>query len=262
MRVTDTLWDALYDSKVMKFLDLASANSILDLGCGSGMWTGTLNRLRSKARIVGLDSDSSALVQAVKALGAKVELIQADTSLLPFREGCFDLVTCRRLLINLGPKMRRKVIREMIRVARAGGIVSSAEPCLQTNRANHFSTIGGDLRFDKRLEKLISGTDFALGPKVSYLFVREGLRRVGVWAYLLVRSYLPDKYDELFLSTVVHGGGFVHALSTVKPPLRGRTKNMLLQEAERLDREMRRQRDKKALVSVTAIPVFITKGTK
>jgi SAM-dependent methyltransferase len=258
----DALWDMVYDSTAMKFLDLTNTGSILDVGCGSGMWTWTLKRLRHKARIVGLDADSSALGQAVKNLGSKAELVRADASLLPFREGCFDLTTCRRLLINLEPRKRSKVIREMMRVSRIGGLVSSAEPSLQTNKANHFSTIGGDLRFDKRMEKTVSGTNFTLGPKVAYLFVREGLQKVDVWAYLLVGSYLPSKYDELFLSTVVHGGGFVHAVSTVRPPPKGRKWEPLLREAERLDREMRSQRKRRVLVSVTAIPVFLTKGIK
>lgn len=258
----DTLWDMVYDSTATKFLDLANTNSILDLGCGSGMWTWTLKRLRNEARIVGLDIDASALAQAAKNLGSKVELVRADASLLPFREECFDLATCRRLLINLGPRKRSEVIREMIRVARVGGLASSAEPSLQTNKANHFSTIGGDLRFDKRMEKMVSGTDFTLGPKVAYLFVREGLQKVDAWAYLLVGSYLPSKYKEVFLSTAVHGGGFVHALSTVKPPPKGKKWEPLRREAKRLDREARSQLRRRVLVSVTAIPVFLTKGTK
>jgi ubiquinone/menaquinone biosynthesis C-methylase UbiE len=260
--MTDTLWDALYDSKAMDFLDLAGANNILDLGCGSGMWTWTLRRLQNRARIVGLDSDASALTQAKKNLGARAELVRADASFLPFKEGCFGFVTCRRLLINLGPRKRGKVIAEMMRVAKTGGLVTSVEPSLQANKANHFSTVRGSLRFSKRLEKAVAGTDFTLGPRVAYYFVRAGLQKVDVWAYLLVTAHLPPRYHDLFLSTVVHGGGFVHALSTVRPPFRGRKGKMLLCEAERLDREVSRQRDRKALVSVTAIPVFITKGTK
>ena len=258
----DALWDTLYDSTTTKFLDLARASVILDLGCGTGMWTWTLKRLQNKARVIGLDSDASALVQAAKNLGTRAELVRADASLLPFREGRFDLVTCRRLLINLRPRRRRKVMKEMIRVAKPGGLVSSAEPSLQTNRANHFSTIRGNLRFSRRLEKAVSGTDFTLGPEVAYLFVREGLQKVDVWAYLMVTSYLPPKYEEPFLSTVVHGGGFVHALSTVKPPPKGKKWEPILREAERLDREMGVQRRKKTLVSVTAIPMFLTRGTK
>jgi len=258
----DALWNPIYDSTAKHFLGLANTNTILDLGCGIGMWTWTLKRLRKKAKIVGLDSDASALAQAAKNLGFELELVRADASFLPFRKGCFDLATCRRLLINLGPRKRRKVVKEMTRVTKVGGLVASAEPSLQTNRANHFSTIRGNLRFSRRLEIAISGTDFTLGPKVAYLFIRAGLRNVDVFAYLWVTSYLPPRYHNLWLSTVVHGGGFVHALSTVRPPPQGKKWEPLLREAKRLDREVRSQRKRKVLASVTAIPVFLTKGMK
>lgn len=252
----------MYDLAASEFLELPRARIILDVGCGSGMWAATLHRLRKRASLVALDSSAPALAQASKSLGGDAELIRADASFLPLKDKAFDLVTCRRLLINLKPRKRRGALREMVRVARPGGIISPAEPSLQTNRANHFSTVRGNLRFSKSLEKAVSGTDFTLGPKVAYLLVREGLEDVDVWAYPIVNSYLPPNYEDLFLSTVVHGGGFVHALSTVSPPLRGKVAKRLRKEGVRLDREVRRQRDQKSLVSVTEIPMFVTKGRK
>ena len=259
---TDALWNEMYDSATTEFLELPRARVILDVGCGSGMWAATLHRLRKRANLVALDSSAPALAQASESIGGEVELIRADASRLPFKDNTFDLVTCRRLLINLRPRRRRAALREMIRVSRGGRIVSPVEPSLQTNRANHFSTIRGNIRFSKSLEKAVSGTDFTLGPRMAYLLVREGLEEVDVWAYPIVNSYLPPKYGDLFLSTVVHGGGFVHALSTVSPPLKGSTGKRLQKEAARLDREVRRQRDRKSLVSVTELPMFITKGRK
>jgi len=265
MREVDQLWEAYNDPVATSFLGLASHRRILDVGCGDGMWTWTLRRLarRKDLMLVGLDQDRKALELAKRRLAAGTDLVAADASSLPFREGSLDLVTCRRLLINLKPRKRRKVVQEMTRVARAKGTVSSVEPSLQTNRASQFSTVRGSLRFSRRLERAFAGTDFALGPRTAHLLVQQGLEGVKVWAYLLLYSALPPKYDSQFLNPVVHGGGgFGHALATVPPRLRRRMGGALQSEARRLDSEMRKQLDRGSFVSVSVTPVFVAKGTK
>lgn len=228
------------------------------------MWTWTLRRLtKSKSvRLIGIDFDRESLKRASKILGARTTFIAADASFLPLKDNCIDYVTCRRLLINLGRRKRRDSLREMIRVARVGGVVSPVEPSLQTNKANRFSTVRGGQQFSRRLEKAVSGTDFTLGPRIAHILVQEGLARVKVWAYLLVDSILPPKYHSMFLNPVVHGGGFAHALTTVHPPFRGNMASNLAHEAEKLDREVKKQMRRKAFVSVSATPVFIARGTK
>jgi len=261
----DTLWTSLYDHAAIKFLNLQRNHTILDVGCGSGLWGWTLRRLsRSKpAKLVGLDKDRTALEQASKILGTNTDLVNADASFLPFRDDSFDLVTCRRLLINLRPRKRRQVIREMKRVASGGGTLSSAEPSLHISVANAFSTVSGSLYFSKRLERAFSGTDFKLGPKVPYLFVREGLGNVDVWAYLIINRALPPRYSRNpFMNPIVHGGGFSHSLKTMAHPLRGDLGKRARLAAKRLDRETAKQVRRKSLVSVFVVPMFVTKGTK
>ena len=228
------------------------------------MWMWTLRRLTKpkSVRLIGIDVDRESLGRASNVLGTRATLIAADASYLPFRENTVDLVTCRRLLINLRQRKRKEVLREMIRIAKVQGIVCPVEPSLQTNKANQFNTVRGGRRFTRRLEKTVSGTDFALGPRVAHLLVQEGLRNVKVWAYLLVDSVLPPKYESAFLNPVVHGGGFAHALSTVNPPLRGTLADKLTREAKKLDRDAKKQMHRKTFVSVTAIPVFVARGTK
>ena len=261
MRATDALWDTLYDPVAVEFLDLSSAEDILDVGCGSGMWTGTLLRLQRRAMMVGLDSDRGALSLASKNLGAKVDLVLADASSLPFKEGCFDLVTCRRLLINLRPGQRSKAIREMIRVAKVHRTVSSVEPSLHVEPATHFSTLKGSLRFSRRLEVLFPGTDFSLGPRVINLFLREGLEDVKVRGYLSIHAALPPDYDNAILNSVVHKG-FKEALTELPEPSKAGTGKSLRNEASRLDLEMKGQKRRGQFASLSAIPIFITKGTK
>jgi ubiquinone/menaquinone biosynthesis C-methylase UbiE len=235
------------------------------------MWTSTLRRLTaSDAIIVGMDRDAEALSKALKSLGGKVELILAEASFLPFKKGCFDLATCRRLLINLRARIRRKVLYEMIRVARAGGKVAAVETSSQANSANQFSTVSGSLGFSKRVQKAMSGTDFSLGPKVAGLFLGCGLEDVEVWAYPVLYTVLPPRYGRIDLHTLVHSGGFLDAIRTVYArsprgeisPLRGELRRQLRRQAKRLEDETRRQIAEEQFVSVSIVPVFVTKGTK
>jgi SAM-dependent methyltransferase len=263
----DQLWSTLYDSSATDFLGLRTTRKILDLGCGSGMWTWTLGRLtRGRGLMVGIDVDVELLRHAIKRLDGKAEFIAADAASLPFRPDCFDLTTCRRLLINLQGRNRRQVVKEMIRVTRMGGKVASVEPSLHTNKANQFCTICGSQRFSRQLEKANPGTDFSFGPKAAALFHGCGLENVGVWSYVSIDSTLPP-YGRCgkttrFVNPVVHDGTFSHALTTVSHPFTGRVKESLSRQASKLDSDMRRQVEKGRFVSVSAVPFFLTRGTR
>lgn len=266
MRAKDGLWVEENDKKAVDFLGLKDCRRIVDLGCGAGMWTSTLRRLTpSGAMIIGLDRDAEACRKASKNLRGRVELVLAEASLLPFKTGCFDLVTCRRLLINLRPRIRRRVVHEMIRVAVTGGTVAAVETSSQANSANQFSSVSGSLRFSKRLQEAMSGTDFDFGAKAAQLLLSCGLGNVKVWAYTVLHSVLPPRYGKVDLHSLVHSGGFVDALRTAyaRPHARrGKIWKQLRRQAKRLEQEMRMQIAKGRFVSVSVIPVFVTRGTK
>jgi len=266
----DALWDRLYDPMAFEFLDLEKARAILDVGCGSGLWTWTLLRLQKKASVVGLDLDKAALTRARKNLGRRASLVCADASSLPFRQGSFDLTTCRRLLINLSPRASATTIQEMKRVVKKGGTVCPIEPSLTASSATHFSTLRGGLKFSRRLEKMFSDTDFTLGPRVAHLLLKAGLREVKVRGYLPVLSSVPPEYHAQLLTSVVHEdfrkasaeveGVKTHLRRGVSPSRDGRTE--LSEEAELLDAEMEAQKRKGSFVSIAAFPMFVAKGRK
>jgi hypothetical protein len=108
---------------------------------------------------------------------------------------------------------------------------------------------------------LFPETDFALGPRVINLFLREGLEDVKARGYLSVHAALPPDYDSAILNSVVHRG-FKEALAELPEPLKGGTGKSLRREARRLDLEMKRQKRRGQFASLSAIPIFITKGTK
>lgn len=94
---------------------------VLDVGCGAGL---DLVRLaRGGARATGVELSRGSLSLACRYLeveGLHAELVQADASRMPFREGTFDLVLCHGVL-PFAPEPEA-IVKESHRVLRDGGL--------------------------------------------------------------------------------------------------------------------------------------------
>jgi len=96
--------------------NIASANRILDLGCGTGM---LLASLEKKAKLaVGVDM-SAEMLGAARKHAAKAALVLADADHLPFADESFDAVVSVTLLQNMPDPER--TVRELARVLRPNG---------------------------------------------------------------------------------------------------------------------------------------------
>ncbi len=76
---------------------------LLDIGCGSGLWILALaHRVR---RVVGLDLDQARVREAkqkANRLGyANTDFVIASATALPFKQECFDKITCIDVLDNI-----------------------------------------------------------------------------------------------------------------------------------------------------------------
>jgi ubiquinone/menaquinone biosynthesis C-methylase UbiE len=101
---------------VKKYLP-KSAERILDLGCGTGMF---LEELAERGGlVVGVDSSARMLGIARKRAG-EVSLVCADADHLPFKDGSFDVVVSITLLQNM-PKPE-ETMKEMGRVLKSKGV--------------------------------------------------------------------------------------------------------------------------------------------
>jgi SAM-dependent methyltransferase len=88
---------------------------VLDVGCGTGRFTGALER--AGARVVGVDRDPGML--AVAAANLAGPRLVADAQRLPFASGVFDLTVALTLLEFVDEPAR--VVAELARVTRPGG---------------------------------------------------------------------------------------------------------------------------------------------
>lgn len=96
--------------------ELSDANSILDVGCGTGLF---INEFSSSADfIVGVDLSTHMLREA-KSRDDDLLLISADADNLPFKSCTFDVTVSLTLLQNMPRPLR--TMEEMARVTVRGG---------------------------------------------------------------------------------------------------------------------------------------------
>ena len=124
-----SFWRDRFDSPLVSCVGdlmapLARPNArVLDLGCGTGLFTVGLSRVLGSSRITGVDLSAGMLSvarrQALQREAKGVELCRAEGGALPFRDGAFDAAVAAGLLPNVND--RPAIFRELVRVLRSGG---------------------------------------------------------------------------------------------------------------------------------------------
>ncbi len=102
--------------------------SLLDVGSGPGTITVGLAALLAPALVVGVDTAEAVVDKAradADAAGADVRFGIANANRLPFPAAYFDVVHAHQLLQHLADPVG--ALREMGRVARAGGLVAARD---------------------------------------------------------------------------------------------------------------------------------------
>jgi ubiquinone/menaquinone biosynthesis C-methylase UbiE len=121
------LWgrERAFREKILALARVAAAESVLDVGCG----TGTLAILAKKRAgptgvVCGVDASPEMIARAQKksrTAGAEVAFQTALVQALPFPAETFDVVTSTLMLHHLSRGGREQCAREMRRVTKSGG---------------------------------------------------------------------------------------------------------------------------------------------
>jgi SAM-dependent methyltransferase len=114
-------WSRAIGEKFLDWLSAPAGAQWLDLGCGTGAFSGLILRRCTPKSVTGIDPSSAQIDFARKTLpGARFEV--ADSVQLPFGDNTFDVVASA-LVIHFIPD-RAKAFAEMKRVLRSGGLIA------------------------------------------------------------------------------------------------------------------------------------------
>jgi demethylmenaquinone methyltransferase/2-methoxy-6-polyprenyl-1,4-benzoquinol methylase len=100
-------------------LTINSDTKVLDLCCGSGQATQLLVKLSQN--VTGLDASPLSL-QRAKQNVPQAEYVEAFAEEMPFTDNEFDLVHTSVALHEMQPEQLRKIIKEVYRVLKPGGV--------------------------------------------------------------------------------------------------------------------------------------------
>jgi ubiquinone/menaquinone biosynthesis C-methylase UbiE len=98
---------------------------ILEVGCGTGYWLGEFIKWGARPEnLTGIDLLPERLATAQSILSAKVGLVQANATHLPFSPAKFDLVLQSTVFTSiLDAAMKQAVAEEMLRVMKPQGLI-------------------------------------------------------------------------------------------------------------------------------------------
>ncbi len=111
-------------------LIIDSGTQVLDLCCGSGQATQLLVKLSQN--VTGLDASPFSLQRARQNVPS-ASYVQAFAEEMPFADNLFDVVHTSAALHEMQPQQLRKIINEVYRVLKPGGIFTLVDFHTPTN---------------------------------------------------------------------------------------------------------------------------------
>jgi SAM-dependent methyltransferase len=127
--------------RILRMAAPRSTDAALDVACGPGLLVCALARQVRHA--TGIDLTPAMLDQARRAQQSQqllnVAWDRGDVTALPYEQGSFDIVTCRFAFHHFPEPLA--VLREMRRVARAGGRIVVADSAPAPARAAAFNAM-------------------------------------------------------------------------------------------------------------------------
>jgi SAM-dependent methyltransferase len=118
-------------------------DDVLEIGPGFGATTRVLARRPGSLTVVELSEGYCKRLR--RTLSDDVEVVQADATKTPFAEGRFSGVVCFTMLHHVpSPKLQDRLLGEVARVLRAGGVFAGTDS-LGTGRAFKLLHVGDTL---------------------------------------------------------------------------------------------------------------------
>lgn len=195
----------VYAEEARQLLDLIGITAgaqVVDVGCGVlGILHLLCERVGPDGSVVGVDREPR-MIEAARRVttrrGLAVELAQQDATTLSLPSESFDLVHERTVLLNVAEP--EKVVGEMVRLARRGGVVALQEPDSANWLCDPPHPAFGTLHEELLAAYRASGKTFDQGRTIARRLIEAGLTQVQVRA--TARVTRPGEYYHTFLLTM------------------------------------------------------------
>ncbi|MHC5738565.1 class I SAM-dependent methyltransferase [Nostoc sp.] len=122
--------EARFRQLALQGLTIHSDSQVLDLCCGSGQTTEFL--LKTSQNVTGLDASPKSL-QRARLNVPKASYVEAFAEEMPFADNLFDVVHTSVALHEMQPQQLRKIINEVYRVLKPGGVFTLVDFHAPTN---------------------------------------------------------------------------------------------------------------------------------
>lgn len=172
VRSNDADYLRFWTAPLVKFGKITGKSRVLDVGCGTGRFTLTMEEMTG-ASVYGLDASVDMLKRAKEKSGI-VKWVRGSAEDLPFENGFFDTVTITMALHQFEDK--REAIAEAGRVLKAGGHLVILTTSHGRIRNSYFALFPGIAAIDlKRFPAIpeIKGWMRESGMKAEYHIVRR-----------------------------------------------------------------------------------------
>jgi ubiquinone/menaquinone biosynthesis C-methylase UbiE len=171
------LQQARWTEAVRRFLfhqaDLAHAESVLEVGCGSGAILADLTR-QNHAPVIGIDVNLEFL-RLAQNNAPESKIICGDGFYLPFADNTYTITFCHYFLLWL--KNPLEAVKEMKRVTRPGGyVLALAEPDYGGRIDHPEVLVWLGQQQSRSLER--QGANPLIGRKIKGLFSQAGLHNI------------------------------------------------------------------------------------
>ncbi|MEH1860514.1 MAG: class I SAM-dependent methyltransferase [Nostoc sp.] len=122
--------EARFRQLALQGLTIHSDSQVLDLCCGSGQTTEFL--AKTSQNVTGLDASPKSL-QRARLNVPEASYIEAFAEEMPFADNLFDVVHTSVALHEMQPQQLRKIINEVYRVLKPGGVFTLVDFHAPTN---------------------------------------------------------------------------------------------------------------------------------
>ncbi|MEJ6480288.1 methyltransferase domain-containing protein [Nostoc punctiforme UO1] len=122
--------EARFRQLALQALTIHSDTQVLDLCCGSGQTTQFLVKISQN--VTGLDASPKSL-QRARLNVPEASYVEAFAEEMPFTDNLFDVVHISVALHEMQPQQLRKIINEVYRVLKPGGVFTLVDFHAPTN---------------------------------------------------------------------------------------------------------------------------------